>query len=142
MKRIILLILTCLPLWSTAQEQELLDKYASIDGCSTIELSKEMIRSMGGGDGIDTLSAISLENRDLIDEFTNDVEVYTKGMTKILSVAQNSQRVKIYCIVDADSENITKMVIHTTDNNTSVMVILTGKDIELSSASSIMSIEL
>lgn len=134
--------MTCIPLLSAAQDQALLEKYSTMDGCSTIELSKEMIQSMGGGNGIDTLSAISIDKQELIAEFTTEVEAYATGMTRILSVVQNSQRVKIYCITDSNSGKITKMLIHTTSADNAVMVILTGKNIELSNASQIMNIEL
>jgi hypothetical protein len=142
MKRLILLIMTCIPLLSVAQDQALMEKYSSIDGCATIELSKEMIRSMGGGDGIDTLSAISIESEALISDFNKEVAEYAKGMTQILSVMQNSQRVKIYCVVDDNTNKITKMLIHTTDSHKAVMVVLTGKDIEISNVSSIMDMKI
>ena len=142
MKRIILLIMTCMPLITMAQEQKMIDKYASIEGCSTIELSKEMIRSMGGGDGIDTLLAISVERADLIDNFSTEVKECAKDMTKMMNVAHNSQRVSIYSTSDTGSGKITKMLIYTEDKHIAIMVILTGKNIELSNVSSIMNLGL
>ncbi len=140
MKRLLLLIMTCMPLFAMAQQQELIEKYSSIEGCATIELSKEMIASMGGGDGIDTLLAISVEREELIGNFSNEVQAYAKNMAKIMNVVQGSQRVTIYCTTEAESGNITVMLIYTESKTAAVMLILTGKNIELSNASSIMNL--
>ena len=140
MKRLLLLIMTCMPLFAMAQQQELIEKYSSIEGCATIELSKEMIASMGGGDGIDTLLAISVEREELIGNFSNEVQAYAKNMAKIMNVVQGSQRVTIYCTTEVESGNITVMLIYTESKTAAVMLILTGKNIELSNASSIMNL--
>ena len=142
MKRIILLIMTCMPLFAMAQQQELVDKYATIEGCSTIELSKVMIQSMGGGNGIDALVAISVEREDLIPNFSKEVQECANGMTKMMNVAHGQKRVTIYCTTEANSDNITKMLIYTEDKTVAVMVVLTGKNIELNNASSIMNLGL
>lgn len=134
--------MTCMPLFAMAQQQELVDKYATIEGCSTIELSKVMIQSMGGGNGIDALVAISVEREDLIPNFTKEVQAYANGMTKMMNVAHDQKRVTIYCNTEDSSGNITKMLIYTEDKTVAVMVILTGKNIELSNASSIMNLGL
>ena len=129
-----------MPLFAMAQQQELIEKYSSIEGCATIELSKEMIASMGGGDGIDTLLAISVEREELIGNFSNEVQAYAKNMAKIMNVVQGSQRVTVYCTTEVESGNITVMLIYTESKTAAVMLILTGKNIELSNASSIMNL--
>ena len=85
-----------MPLFAMAQQQELIEKYSSIEGCATIELSKAMIASMGGGDGIDTLLAISVEREELIGNFSNEVQAYAKNMEKTMNVVQGSKRVTVY----------------------------------------------
>ena len=142
MKRFILLILACLPMMAMAQEQALIDKYSTIDGCSTIELSKDMVRSMGGGNGIDTLTAISVEDSSLIAELSSDVEAYTKEMSRIMSVKQSGTQVTIFATTDANTGRIVRLVIYTATSENGVMVILTGSNIELSNASSIMNINI
>ena len=125
-----------------AQEQALIDKYSTIDGCSTIELSKDMVRSMGGGNGIDTLTAISVEDSSLIAELSSDVEAYTKEMSRIMSVKQSGTQVTIFATTDANTGRIVRLVIYTATSENGVMVILTGSNIELSNASSIMNINI
>lgn len=142
MKRFILLILACLPMMAMAQEQALIEKYSTIDGCSTIELSKDMVRSMGGGNGIDTLTAISVEDSSLIAELSSDVEAYTKEMSRIMSVKQSGTQVTIFATTDANTGRIVRLVIYTATLENGVMVILTGSNIELSNASSIMNINI
>lgn len=142
MKRFILLILVCLPMMAMAQEQSLIEKYSTIDKCSTIELSKDMIRSMGADDGIDTLTAISVEDPNLIETFNKEAADYTQGMSKIMSVVQNGMRVTIYATISAKTSKVVKMVIFTNDKQNAVLVILTGTNIELSNASSIVNINL
>lgn len=125
-----------------AQEQALIEKYSTIDGCSTIELSKDMVRSMGGGNGIDTLTAISVEDSSLIAELSSDVEAYTKEMSRIMSVKQSGTQVTIFATTDANTGRIVRLVIYTVTSENGVMVILTGSNIELSNASSIMNINI
>lgn len=125
-----------------AQEQALIEKYSTIDGCSTIELSKDMVRSMGGGNGIDTLTAISVEDSSLIAELSSDVEAYTKEMSRIMSVKQSGTQVTIFATTDANTGRIVRLVIYTATLENGVMVILTGSNIELSNASSIMNINI
>lgn len=125
-----------------AQEESLMEKYSSIEHCSTIELSKDMIRSMGADEGIDTLSAISVEDATLIDTFSTEVATYTQGMSKIMTVVQSGRRVTIYATTSKHTSKMVKMVIFTSDKQSAVMVILTGTNIELNNASSIVNINL
>ena len=125
-----------------AQEESLMEKYSTIEHCSTIELSKDMIRSMGADEGIDTLSAISVEDATLIDTFSTEVATYTQGMCKIMTVVQSGRRVTIYATTSKHTSKMVKMVIFTSDKQSAVMVILTGTNIELNNASSIVNINL
>jgi hypothetical protein len=125
-----------------AQEESLMEKYSTIDKCSTIELSKDMIRSMGADEGIDTLSAISVEDATLIETFSTEVATYTQGMSKIMTVVQSGRRVTIYATTSKHTSKMVKMVIFTSDKQSAVMVILTGTNIELNNASSIVNINL
>lgn len=134
------MIMMCLPLCASAQNDELVEKYSQLDGCSTIELSKAMIKSMGAAEGIDTLTAISVEDPGLIDILHADAMEYTKDMSSILSVKHSGKRVWIYALTDEKSGNVVRMVIYTDDNSSAVMVILTGSCIETYSAQSIMNI--
>lgn len=136
------MIMMCLPLCASAQNEELVEKYSQLDGCSTIELSKAMIKSMGAAEGIDTLTAISVEDSSLIEGFYAETMEYVQGMSRIMSVVQSGQRVMIYTTMDPATKRVVRMVIYTSDGKSAVMAILTGEDIELNNVESIMSINL
>lgn len=132
----------CLPLCASAQNDKLVDKYSQLENCSTIELSKDMIQSMGASKGIDTLTAISVEDSSLIEGFYAEAMEYVQGMSRIMSVVQSGQRVMIYTTMDPATKRVVRMVIYTSDGKSAVMAILTGEDIELNNVGSIMSINL
>lgn len=132
----------CLPLCASAQNNKLVDKYSQLENCSTIELSKDMIQSMGASKGIDTLTAISVEDSSLIEGFYAEAMEYVQGMSRIMSVVQSGQRVMIYTTMDPATKRVVRMVIYTSDGKSAVMAILTGEDIELNNVGSIMSINL
>jgi hypothetical protein len=136
------MMMMCLPLCASAQSDKLVDKYSQLEGCSTIELSKDMIHSMGAAKGIDTLTAISVDESSLIEGFYAEFMEYVEGMKRIMSVVQSGQRVVIYVTMDPTTERVVKMVIYTSDEAHAVMAILTGTDIELNNVGSIMSINL
>ena len=142
MKQLILLMMMCLPLCASAQNDKLVDKYSQLENCSTIELSKDMIQSMGASKGIDTLTAISVEDSSLIEGFYAEAMEYVQGMSRIMSVVQSGQRVMIYTTMDPATKRVVRMVIYTSDGKSAVMAILTGEDIELNNVGSIMSINL
>ena len=132
----------CLPLCASAQNDKLVDKYSQLENCSTVELSKDMIQSMGTSKGIDTLTAISVEDSSLIEGFYAEAMEYVQGMSRIMSVVQSGQRVMIYTTMDPATKRVVRMVIYTSDGKSAVMAILTGEDIELNNVGSIMSINL
>lgn len=132
----------CLPLCASAQNDKLVDKYSQLENCSTIELSKDMIQSMGASKGIDTLTAISVDDSSLIEGFYAEAMEYVQGMSRIMSVVQSGQRVMIYTTMDPATKRVVRMVIYTSDGKSAVMAILTGEDIELNNVGSIMSINL
>lgn len=132
----------CLPLCASAQNDKLVDKYSQLENCSTIELSKDMIQSMGASKGIDTLTAISVEDSSLVEGFYAEAMEYVQGMSRIMSVVQSGQRVMIYTTMDPATKRVVRMVIYTSDGKSAVMAILTGEDIELNNVGSIMNINL
>jgi hypothetical protein len=135
-------MMMCLPLCASAQNDKLVDKYSQLENCSTIELSKDMIQSMGASKGIDTLTAISVEDSSLIVGFYAEAMEYVQGMSRIMSVVLSGQRVMIYTTMDPATKRVVRMVIYTSDGKSAVMAILTGEDIELNNVESIMSINL
>ncbi len=136
------MMMLCLPLCAWAQSDKLVEKYSQLEGCSTIELSKDMLQSMGDTQGIDTLTAISVEDSSLIETFYAEVMEYVTGMNRIMSVVQSGQRVVIYATTDPATKRVVRMVIYTSSGDSAVVAILAGTNIELNNVGSIMSINL
>lgn len=140
MKRLLLLVALSLPLMALAQPTgfgKLIKKYQSKQGYTTIELSKDMLRTMGASDGIEQMMAITADNSQSSDEFTQDIEAITKDMNTMLSVNSNDSTVNIYSRADKQGR-VCELVIHTADGYSIVAVNLTGTDIKLNDAQSLI----
>lgn len=142
MKRLIILILLCLPMVARAQDmtfEGLVEKYSSLQHCTTIELSKQMLQSMDVQSDIDSLVAISVESSSLISEFRDDVAKVTGGYSSMLSVNNGGEMVKIYGRTDG-KDSITALIVVTISNDEGVIVRITGEDISLNEATSLISL--
>lgn len=142
MKRLIILILLCLPMVARAQDmtfEGLVEKYSSLQHCTTIELSKQMLQSMDVQSDVDSLVAISVESSSLISEFRDDVAKVTGGYSSMLSVNNGGEMVKIYGRTDG-KDSITALIVVTISNDEGVIVRITGEDISLNEATSLISL--
>ena len=142
MKRLIILILLCLPMAAKAQDmtfEGLVEKYSSLQHCTTIELSKQMLQSMDVQSDIDSLVAISVESDEHIASFRDDVTRVTTGYSTMLSVNNSGEMVKIYGRSD-NNGHITTLIVVTISNDDGVIVRITGEDISLNEATSLISL--
>lgn len=117
----------------------LVEKYSSLQHCTTIELSKQMLQSMDVQSDIDSLLAISVESSSLISEFRDDVAKVTGGYSSMLSVNNGGEMVKIYGRTDG-KDSITALIVVTISNDEGVIVRITGEDISLNEATSLISL--
>ena len=117
----------------------LVEKYSSLQHCTTIELSKQMLQSMDVQSDIDSLIAISVESSSLISEFRDDVAKVTGGYSSMLSVNNGGEMVKIYGRTDG-KDSITVLIVVTISNDEGVIVRITGEDISLNEATSLISL--
>ncbi len=117
----------------------LVEKYSSLQHCTTIELSKQMLQSMDVQSDIDSLVAISVESSSLISEFRDDVAKVTGGYSSMLSVNNGGEMVKIYGRTDG-KDSITALIVVTISNDEGVIVRITGEDISLNEATSLISL--
>ena len=150
MKRLITLILLCIPLSVFAQTdhiEPLIKKYSTFKDCSTVVLSKEMMEQMYKDSGVESLQAISVEDPALLDILRNDVEKFIKGYAQLMSVNSNGTNVEIYRVEQhyksANSgkrESIDDMFIVAISQSEGVVIRLTGHNIELSDATSLINI--
>lgn len=136
MKRLILLILTILPSIAMAYDDgftDLVDRYSSEKGFTTIRLSKDMLQSMGVSNGINQMEVIALEDTKHIERFQADVKSITNGLKVVMSVNSGDEIVKIFS-KSGDSGAIYEMVIFTSDGNEAVLIRLLGDNIQLKEA--------
>lgn len=136
MKRLILLILTILPSIAMAYDDgftDLVDRYSSEKGFTTIRLSKDMLQSMGVSNGINQMEVIALEDAKHIERFQADVKSITDGLKVVMSVNSGDEIVKIFS-KSGDSGAIYEMVIFTSDGKEAVLIRLLGDNIQLKEA--------
>ena len=142
MKRLIILTLLCLPMVARGQDVTfagLVEKYSSLQHCTTIELSMQLLQSMDVQSDIDSLVAISVESSSLISEFRDDVAKVIGGYSSMLSVNNGGEMVKIYGRTDG-KDSITALIVVTISNDEGVIVRITGEDISLNEATSLISL--
>lgn len=150
MKRLIALILMCMPLSVFAQTdyiEPLIKKYSTFKNCSTVVLSKEMMEQMYKDSGIESLQAISVEDPALLDILRNDLEKFIGGYSLLMSVNSNGTNVEIYRVEQqykskstGKRESIDDILIVAISTTEGVVVRLTGHDIELEEATSLLNI--
>lgn len=146
MKRFILLILCSLPLVASAQNNEsfskLISRYSTIEGITTIELSKEMLQSMGVSGDIDLLQAIRVEDSSQLASLQADVDnVVSSAKYKLmLSVNQGDNRVRIYTITTRSG--ISDLMIYTVKAPSAIIVRFQGKNLQLNEANSLANLNL
>lgn len=150
MKRLIILILLCIPLSVFAQTdhiEPLIKKYSTFKDCSTVVLSKEMMEQMYKDSGVESLQAISVEDPALLDILRNDVEKFIKGYAQLMSVNSNGTNVEIYHVeqhykskTTGKRESIDDIIIVAINTTEGVLIRLTGRNIELEDATSLLNI--
>ena len=146
MKRFILLILCSLPLVASAQNNEsfskLISRYSTIEGITTIELSKEMLQSMGVSGDIDLLQAIRVEDSSQHASLQADVDnvVSSAEYKLMLSVNQGDNRVRIYTITTRSG--ISDLMIYTVKAPSAIIVRFQGENLQLNEANSLANLNL
>ena len=135
MKRLIILILSCIPLFASAQEirfECLMRDYSQKEGYTTIELSPMMLKSMGVSNGIESVQVISVEDRTLIKDFIESVESTIAELDTLMSINSGGERVSIYGRSKVESGSIIELIVLTADKEEGVAVRITGSNIEIS----------
>ena len=112
---------------------DLVDRYSSEKGFTTIRLSKDMLQSMGVSNGINQMEVIALEDTKHIERFQADVKSITDGLKVVMSVNSGDEIVKIFS-KSGNSGAIYEMVIFTSDGNEAVLIRLLGDNIQLKEA--------
>lgn len=150
MKRLIALILMCIPISVFAQTdyiEPLIEKYSTFKNCSTVVISKEMMKQVYEDSGVESLQAISVEDPALLDILRNDIEKFIGGYTLLMSVNRDGTNVEVYRVqqqykskVTGKRESVDDIVVVAISSTEGVVVRLTGHDIELGDATSLLNI--
>lgn len=157
MKRLILLlIIALLPMVTKAEEvvniendtttsvvndgfDQLMEHYSSQPGCTTINISNTMFRSMEVNIGADYMKVISVENKELIPTFNEEVKQLIGSYEVVMSVNSGGDCVKIYQKHSANGD-VSDLYISTSNDYSSVLIYLHGKNIELNNATSLINL--
>lgn len=131
---------------ASAQNNEsfskLISRYSTIEGITTIELSKEMLQSMGVSGDIDLLQAIRVEDSSQLASLQADVDniVSSAEYKLMLSVNQGDNRVRIYTITTRSG--ISDLMIYTVKAPSAIIVRFQGKNLQLNEANSLANLNL
>lgn len=139
MKRFILFIILFLPLSAMAQTtsfSKLMEKYSTMQDCTTIVMEKEMLRSMGVESGMDSVLVVSVESKSLIDTFREDVALATKGFSVLMTVNSGGEMVKI--VSRSEGGKISEMIVLTISSEEGVAIRVTGNNLSLNEAISLI----
>lgn len=150
MKRLILLIMLCLPIVATAQTDHiapLIKKYSGQMNCSTVELSKEMLNHMYSTTGIESMQVISVEEPTLIATLKEDLDNFLDYYKVVMAVNSDGTDVKIYSVKrqyisdeTGLTETIEEYIIVAISEIDGIVIRLTGHNLSLSDATSLINI--
>lgn len=140
MKRLIIFLLLCMPLVASAQKESLTkvyDAYLNKQGYTTVELSRDMLKSMGVKDGINRMVAISTEEEALVPQFCQEVEQHLTHLKQLFAVTKDGRTVRILTRSD-ENDKVEYMVIFTRSEQNAVLITLEGNDIKIDTAMSML----
>lgn len=125
----------------------LIKKYSTFKDCSTVVLSKEMLNSMYADTGINSMQAISVEDPALLNILRNDLEKFIGGYALLMSVNSDGTNVEIYRVEQyyksektGKRESFDDYIIIAISSTEGVVIRLTGDNIKLEDATSLISI--
>ena len=132
MKRLIILIMTLLPISVMAQSvefKEIITEYSTKEDCTTIHISNALFETMNVSINANDMHVISVENKELIPQFRKQMASIVAPLTVMMSVNSGGESVSIY----HRSENncIKELVIITQEEDTCVVVYITGDNLEV-----------
>ena len=132
MKRLIILIMMLLPISVMAQSvefKEIMTEYSTKEDCTTIHISNALFETMNVSINANDMHVISVENKALIQQFRKQMASVVAPLTVMMSVNSGGESVNIY----HRSENncIKELVIITQEEDTCVVVYITGDNLEV-----------
>ena len=120
----------------TTSFNKLMEKYSTMQDCTTIVMEKEILRSMGVKSGMDSVLVVSVESKSLIDTFREDVALATKGFSVLMTVNSGGEMVKI--VSRSEGGKISEMIVLTISSEEGVAIRVTGNNLSLNEAISLI----
>lgn len=120
----------------TTSFNKLMEKYSTMQDCTTIVMEKEMLRSMGVESGMDSVLVVSVESKSLIDTFREDVALATKGFSVLMTVNSGGEMVKV--VSRSEGGKINEMIVLTISSEEGVAIRVTGNNLSLNEAISLI----
>ena len=120
----------------TTSFNKLMEKYSTMQDCTTIVMEKEMLRSMGVESGMDSVLVVSVESKSLIDALREDVALATKGFSVLMTVNSGGEMVKI--VSRSEGGKISEMIVLTISSEEGVAIRVTGNNLSLNEAISLI----
>ena len=120
----------------TTSFNKLMEKYSTMQDCTTIVMEKEMLRSMGVESGMDSVLVVSVESKSLIETFREDVALATKGFSVLMTVNSGGEMVKI--VSRSEGGKISEMIVLTISSEEGVAIRVTGNNLSLNEAISLI----
>ena len=109
--------------------KEIMTEYSTKEDCTTIHISNALFETMNVSINANDMHVISVENKELITQFRKQMTTVVSPLTVMMSVNSGDESVNIY----HRSENncIKELVIITQEEDTCVVVYITGDNLEV-----------
>ena len=109
--------------------KEIMTEYSTKEDCTTIHISNALFETMNVSINANDMHVISVENKELIPQFRKQMATVVSPLKVMMSVNSGDESVNIY----HRSENncIKELVIITQEEDTCVVVYITGDNLEV-----------
>lgn len=142
MRRLIILLTTLLPLSAIAQTstfESLFKEYSTKEGCTTINISNAMLKSMEVNIDAEYMQVIAVENKALVPTFRSQIDEVLTGLEVLMAVNNGGESVKI-CQCSDENNIVVEIYIMASSGDECILMHIIGKNLELSNIGSIMDI--
>ena len=109
--------------------KEIMTEYSTKEDCTTIHISNALFETMNVSINANDMHVISVENKALIQQFRKQMASVVAPLTVMMSVNSGGESVNIYH--RSENDCIKELVIITQEEDTCVVVYITGDNLEV-----------
>lgn len=109
--------------------KEIMTEYSTKEDCTTIHISNALFETMNVSINANDMHVISVENKALIQQFRKQMASVVAPLTVMMSVNSGGESVSIYH--RSENDCIKELVIITQEEDTCVVVYITGDNLEV-----------